>query len=293
MERLRELHLDRTSIQELPSSVKHLKGLEYLNLKGCDSLLSLPDSICNLRSLKTLNIDFCWELKKLPENLKSLQCLEKFYAQCVNCQLPFLSGLCSLRELVVSDPNLRQGAILSDISCLHSLQRLKLSHCNLVEGEIPTEKFYAQRVNCQLPSLSGLCSLRELDVSHSNLRQGAILSGISCLYSLQRLNLSYCNLVEGEIPTEICHLSMLKALDLSGNHFSSLPAGISQLSELRVFRLRHCKMLQEIPELPSSLRDIDAHDCACLKTLSSSASLPWKRQLWCSLFNCFKSEVQV
>ncbi|KAL6318238.1 hypothetical protein AAG906_035746 [Vitis piasezkii] len=206
MKRLRELHLDFTSIQELPSSVKRLKGLEYLNLFGCYSLLSLPDSICNLRSLKTLNISSCWNLEKLP--------------------------------------------------------------------------------------LSGLCSLRELNVRHSNLRQGAILSGICCLYSLQRLNLRRCNLVEGEILTEICHLSMLKVLDLSGNHFSSLPAGISQLSELRVFRLRHCKMLQEIPELPSSLRDIDAHDCACLKTLSSSASLPWKRQLWCSLFNCFKSEVQ-
>lgn len=230
MERLRELHLNDTSIQELPSSVKRLKGLEDLNLYGCNSLLSLPDSICNLRSLKTLNIHLCWKLEKLPENLESLQCLEKFYAVCVSCQLPSLSGLCSLRELVVS---------------------------------------------------------------HSNLRQGAILSDISCLYSLQRLNLSHCNLVEGEIPTEIWHLSMLKVLDLSGNHFSSLPAGISQLSELRVFRLRHCKMLQEIPELPPSLRDIDAHDCACLKTLSSSASLPWKRQLWCSLFNCFKSEVQV
>eukprot|EP00261_Vitis_vinifera_P030546 XP_019071789.1 PREDICTED: TMV resistance protein N-like isoform X3 [Vitis vinifera] len=229
MERLRELHLNYTSIQELPSSVKRLKGLEDLNLDGCYSLLSLPDSICNLRSLKTLNINSCMNLKKLPENIKSLQCLEKFYARWVNCQLPSLLGLCSLRELVVS---------------------------------------------------------------HSNLRQGAILSDISCLYSLQRLNLSHCNLVEGDIPTEICHLSMLKVLDLSGNQFSSLPAGISQLSELRVIRLKHCKMLQEIPELPSSLRDIDAHDCAWLKTLSSSASLPWKRQLWCSLFNCFKSEVQ-
>ncbi|XP_034676940.1 disease resistance protein RPV1-like [Vitis riparia] len=229
MERLRELHLNDTSIQELPSSVKRLKGLEYLDLSACHSLLSLPDSICNLRSLKTLNIDFCWNLEKLPENLESLQCLEKFYAQCVRCQWP---------------------------------------------------------------SLSGLCSLRELYVSRSNLRQGAILSDISCLYSLQRLNLSHCNLVEGEIPIEICHLSMLKVLDLSSNHFSSLPARISQLSELRVLRLRHCKMLQEIPELPSSLRDIDAHGCACLKTLSSSASLPWKRQLWCSLFNCLKSEVQ-
>lgn len=160
MERLRELNLMCTSIQELPSSVERLKGLEDLSLLDCESLVSLPDSICNLTSLKTLDLLFCRKLKKLPENLGRLQCLKKFYA-------------------------------------------------------------------------------------------------------------------------------------MGGNHFSWLPAGISQLSKLRVLGLGHCNMLQEIPELPSSLRDIEVHDCASLETLSSPPLLPWKRQLWCSFLNCFKSEVKV
>ena len=42
-------------------------------------------------------------------------------------------------------------------------------------------------------------------------------------------------------------------------------------------------MLEGIPELPLTLRYIDAHDCTSLETLSSSSSL-----LWPSLLQWFK-----
>ena len=230
MEKLRILDLSVTSIQELPSSVERLKGLQYLKLFLCDSLVSIADSICNLTSLKTLDIRFCKKLKKLPENLERLLCLEKFYAVEIRCQLPSLSGLCSLKELFVSGSKLRQGAIRSDISRLSSLLELDLSNCMLYDGEI---------------------------------------------------------------PTEIYQLSMLKVLELSFNFFSRLPAGFSQLSQLRVLGLSHCYILQEIPELPSSLRDIELHESACMETISTPPLLSWERQLWRSFLNCFKSEVQV
>ena len=101
-------------------------------------------------------------------------------------------------------------------------------------------------------------------------------------------NLSKCNLIEGGIPSEIYHLSSLQALYLDGNHFSSIPAGINLLSELRVLNLNHCQKLLQIPELPSSLRFLDIHSCTSLETLTSPSSL-----VPSCLFKCFKSTIQV
>ncbi|KAL6315510.1 hypothetical protein AAG906_000808 [Vitis piasezkii] len=172
--KLRKLDLDYTAIVKLPSSIEHLKGLEYLDLSNCKDLITVPQSICNLTSLKFLNLDFCSKLEKLPEDLKSLKCLQKLYLQ---------------------------------------------------------------DLNCQLPSVSGLCSLKVLNLSESNVIDKGILIHICHLSSLEELYLNHCNLMDGEIPSEVCQLSSLKELDLSWNHFSSIPASISQLSKLKALGL--------------------------------------------------------
>ncbi|RVW59236.1 TMV resistance protein N [Vitis vinifera] len=94
------------------------------------------------------------------------------------------------------------------------------------------------------------------------------LSDILCLYSLEVLDLSFCNIDEGGIPTEICHLSSLQQLLLTGNLFRSIPAGINQLSILRLLDLGHCQELRQIPALPPSLRVLDVNECTELETSS-------------------------
>ncbi|KAJ9675649.1 hypothetical protein PVL29_024531 [Vitis rotundifolia] len=225
------LYLDDTAIVKLPSSIKHLKGLEYLTLVKCDDLITVPQSICNLTSLKLLDFSSCSKLEKLPEDLKSLKCLETLSLHAVNCQLPSLSGLCSLRKLYLDRSNLTQGVIQSN---------------NLLN------------------------SLKVLDLSRSNVIDKGILVRICHLSSLEELNLKNCNLMEGEIPSEVCQLSSLEILDLSWNHFNSIPASISQLSKLKALGLSHCKMLQQIPELPSTLRLLDAHNSHCALSIPSS-----------------------
>ncbi|WKA10778.1 hypothetical protein VitviT2T_028333 [Vitis vinifera] len=64
----------------------------------------------------------------------------------------------------------------------------------------------------------------------------------------------------------------------------SIPAGINQLSRLRLLVLGNCLELRQIPALPSSLLDLEVHRC---KQLETSSGL-----LWSSLFNCFKSLIQ-
>ncbi|XP_059590892.1 disease resistance protein RPV1 [Vitis vinifera] len=244
MNNLRVLRLDSTAIKEIPSSITHLKALEYLNLSR-SSIVSLPESICSLTSLKTINVDECSALHKLPEDLGELSRLEILSFSYIRCDLPCLSGLCSLKELTLQGCNLKQGVIKRD-SRLSSLKTLILIDCNLKDGVV-------------------------LDICH--------------LLSLKELHLSSCN-IRG-IPNDIFCLSSLEILNLDGNHFSSIPAGISRLYHLTSLNLRHCNKLQQVPELPSSLRLLDVHGPSD-GTSSSPSLLPPLH----SLVNCLNSAIQ-
>ena len=76
MSHLRELYLNETGIEELPSSLEHLTGLTFLSLRNCKNLSSLADAICTMTSLKTLILSGCSKLNELAENLGNLEGLE-------------------------------------------------------------------------------------------------------------------------------------------------------------------------------------------------------------------------
>ena len=124
-------------------------------------------------------------------------------------------------SLEIPCPSYYQGRISSDIFHQSSLENLSLCNFNFTEAGIPLDNWY--------------------------------------LPSLQSLSLHYCDLMEGVILDHVCHLSSLAELDLKGSYFSSIPAGISRLSNLSVLNLNDCENLQQIPELPLSLRILDAH----------------------------------
>ncbi|WJZ87726.1 hypothetical protein VitviT2T_007087 [Vitis vinifera] len=163
----------------------------------------------------------------------------------------------------------------SSIQNLKSLQMLYLSNCkNLVT----------------LPdSINDLRSLKRLILPGcSNLEK--FPKNLEGLCSLVELDLSHCNLMEGSIPTDIWGLYSLFTLNLSGNHMVSIPSGITQLCRLRLLDISHCKMLQEIPELSSSLPQIDAHGCTKLEMLSSPSSLLCPFLKWFKRFNPTSNE---
>ena len=62
MERLRELHLNGTSIKYLPSSIEHLTGLTLLNLSHCENLVVLPRAVFRMESLKEFYVFGCSKL---------------------------------------------------------------------------------------------------------------------------------------------------------------------------------------------------------------------------------------
>ncbi|KAL4380033.1 hypothetical protein GQ457_02G035970 [Hibiscus cannabinus] len=142
----------------LPSSIGGCKCLKTLDLSGCNKVENLPGNLQQAELLEELDLSetaiakppsFIFQLKnlkvlslnrlkgppssKLAPSLPSLfQVLQRGRIESVPLMLHSLSGLSSLRELKLSNCNLRDGDIPSDISCLHSLEKLDLSSNNFI-----------------------------------------------------------------------------------------------------------------------------------------------------------------
>jgi Leucine-rich repeat (LRR) protein len=69
MTSLERVCLNETAIEELPSSIENLVGLQVLTLSFCRNLSSIPSSIYMLQHLKHLLLEGCSNLKNFPENV--------------------------------------------------------------------------------------------------------------------------------------------------------------------------------------------------------------------------------
>ncbi|KAM7469093.1 hypothetical protein LguiA_007276 [Lonicera macranthoides] len=112
----------------------------------------------------------------------------------------------------------------------------------------------------QSPISRSLFQLRK----HQKTTRSLVLAPIWGLTSLTSLDLTDCNLLEGAIPGDLGSLFSLKMLCLGGNSFENLPS-LNQLSQLVHLELNRCKMLRELPELPSKLHRLFANECASLR----------------------------
>ena len=253
MENLKNLGLENTAIKELPHSIRHLTGIMLLCLVNLKNLRSLPGHICQMKSLKEISVNGCSNLECFEEIIEDMEHLERL-------------DLC---DVVITK-------LPSSIEHLKGLTRLEFNNCENLET-LPNSIGYLTRLHVLL--VHNCPRLQKLPDS---------LRSLQCC--LKQLKLSGCNLMEGEIPSDLWCLSSLIYLDVSGNHIRRIPTGIIQLSKLKYLHMNHCPMLEEIPELPSSLRVIQAHHCPCLKALSPD---PTTDMLWSSLLNSFKLYIEV
>ncbi|PRQ30560.1 putative TIR domain, winged helix-turn-helix DNA-binding domain-containing protein [Rosa chinensis] len=198
-------------------------NLERIDLEGCTSLVQLPLSFQHLAKLTRLHLDDCSNLKILPEmpgNLKvlrldrtaieelpsSIWCHEKLYEL----------NLGTCKEL---------KNIPSSTRRLNSLLYLRLNSCLSLE-ELPSRLRVLDLRNCKSLGLGSL--------------------PVELPSRLRFLSLGYCkSLGLGSLPVE-------------------LPSGLMSLD------LRNCKSLGSLPKLPWLLKELDAHGCTSLETVSSS-----------------------
>ena len=251
--------------------------------------MSLQSDIYKLKGLRTLCCRECLMLRSFPEIKERMKNLRELYLSDTDLEELPSSSTKHLKGLTDLDltgcGNLIH--VPKSICALRSLKALSFSYCPKLDKlpedleSLPClESLSLNFLRCELPCLSGLSSLKELSLDQSNIT-GEVIPNDNGLSSLKSLSLNYNRMERGILSNIFC-LSSLEELKLRGNHFSTIPAGISKLPRLRSLNLSHCKKLLQIPELPSSLRALDTHGSPV--TLSSG---PW------SLLKCFKSAIQV
>ncbi|XP_034679882.1 disease resistance protein RPV1-like [Vitis riparia] len=301
------------NLESLPNSIGGLSSLQTLLLKRCSKLKGFPDiNIGSLKALESLDFSCCRNLESLPVSIYNLSSLKSL--KVTNC--PKLKEMLEMKlgidpspwlfspvtchisnSKIIWDDGFSSLEALNPQCLLSSLVELSVRKFYGMEKDILSGSFHLSSLQIlslgNFPSMAEgildkifhLSSLVKLSLTKCKLKEEGIPSDIRNLSPLQQLSLRDCNLMEGKILNHICHLTSLEELYLGWNHFSSIPAGISRLSNLKALDLSHCKNLQQIPELPSSLRFLDAH---CSDGISSSPSLLPIH----SMVNCFKSEIE-
>ncbi|KAH0911865.1 hypothetical protein HID58_035186 [Brassica napus] len=276
---LKKLYLGGTSIQELPSLV-HLSELVVLDLENCKQLQKIPLRLSTLTSLAVLNLSGCSELEdiedlNLPRNLEELY-LAGTAIQEVPSSIRHLSGL-----VILDLQNCKRLRRLPmEISNLKSLVTLKLPRLFTVETGMS---------NLISAFNENVCQRQDYLPQPRLLPSSRLLHGlVPRLYAL--VSLSLCNASLMHIPEEICSLPTVMVLDLSRNGFRKIPESIKQLCKLHSLRLRHCRNLRSLPELPQSLKILNVHGCVSLESVS------WASEQFPSHYtfnNCFNKSPEV
>ncbi|KAK7349265.1 hypothetical protein VNO77_06498 [Canavalia gladiata] len=269
-EKLVELHMPHSHVKKLWDGLQDFVNLKGIDLYGSKQLIELPDlskasklkwtdlshceslsyvhpSLLSLHSLVTLKLSKCRSLKSLESDihLKSLEYL-------------FVDGCWSLTEFSLTSEKMREldlrGTLIETLSS--SIERFS----NL-------EEFYLCDSLKNLPNkLSYMPSLKDLSLANcKHLDTSNLHILLDASKSVQRLCLNYCHIFE--LPDNINVLSWLYELRLDGSSVENLPASIKHLSGLQVLSLRDCRRLRSLPELPPSVKKLDACNCISLETV--------------------------
>ncbi|KAL3744468.1 hypothetical protein ACJRO7_013693 [Eucalyptus globulus] len=224
--------LDDFAIPLIPNSIGGLKSLSMLKLGCQDDVKELPHSLGELLNLKYLSLRSCANLSKLPDSIGELRSL-----LCLDLSCTFICGL------------------PYSIGRLESLLKMDLS----------------QTLIAELPdSIGNLRQLKFLYLDRTWIRK--LPNNIWTLKNLEELIARACEDLEGEIPSEIVELSRLKILDLSRSKVSRVPITINQLSNLQKLVLSNCNQLRSLPNLPTSLTELELSSSS-LQTIPNLSNL--------------------
>ncbi|XP_023635710.1 disease resistance-like protein DSC2 [Capsella rubella] len=303
-----------TSLEELPDLSKAI-NLEHINLQCCRSLLKLPDSIWKLRKLSFLDLHSCKKLEPLPANysLDSLKILN------VGCCLKFINFpeiSSTIENLNVSyNPIPAVPPSIEDWNCLHTLQMTgcgSITEFPLVPSTVSVLDLVATGIKEVPPWISDLYGLRKLTMAFcTELRE--ISPNICELEQLKSLNFEGCynvrkfpaeifqsfctwddleltliNIGENSLPVDTSEKpqDFTLILSMSENDFVSIPDTVVQ--QVQSLSLRDCRKLVSLPELPGSLSELHADNCASLERLCKSSRSSHDPKLILQLINCSK-----
>ncbi|QHN98051.1 hypothetical protein HN51_045843 [Arachis hypogaea] len=266
---------DSSSIIQVWHGKKFLEKLKYLSLKYLYRLKQIPD-LSEAPNLEILDVEDCYELGDFPSYLTLHKSLVKLSLR-NSSSLETLGSkleMSSLKELRLDDcTSMRKLAEFGE--CMKHLSVLSLSYTAI--EELPTtvgclvglKELHlrcCERLACLPDSIQKLKSLIFFNLSGClNVLQS--LHSLSGLTSLDTLILSGCFVTSQESWSyNLGNLVSLTNLYLSKNKFVRVPINIHELPRLRCLYLDRCPNLKVLPELPSSIRELNARDSASLDT---------------------------
>ncbi|KAK3431409.1 hypothetical protein EUGRSUZ_E03289 [Eucalyptus grandis] len=267
--KLVRLDVPRSHIRQLGGNFQNFRELKSINLTECKSLVSIPD-LSLAPNMEKLILDGCESLVEIHPSVGNLVKLE-----------------------VLSLESFSNVSIFPNTLRTKSLQILRLSGCSKLEKfpDIDRKMEHLEGVSLnrtaikELPaSIQNLVSLSWMDLAFCK-DLVRLPSHIYKLKNLFYLNLDGClNLITfpknmedsidpdghlgfrnlGCLKLRGCNLS--KVLDLSYNKFTHLPACIKYY-HFSALIVKGCDLLQEIPQLPSSVCKLLAPCCESLRKL--------------------------
>ncbi|KAL4601284.1 hypothetical protein ACB092_11G260800 [Castanea dentata] len=253
---IRLLDLHNMGIKTIPSSIKKLKHLRYLDLSMNEDIEMLPNSIVKLYNLQTLKLSWCEKLKELPRDINKLVNL-KFL------EIDLCTGLTHM-------PN--------GLGQLTNLQTLSKFVMNKGRIDSMPKSYGGLKELDKLNELRGNLSIENL----KQVKDAALEYKDANLKEKQRLDRLDLNWVEVDIDeTGVgCDMSVealqphinLKALSLNRYGGVIFPVWLETLTNLVQFRLDSCKKCQYLPPLDQfpSLKIIDLDGLDCLEHISNS-----------------------
>ncbi|CBI32058.3 unnamed protein product, partial [Vitis vinifera] len=121
-------------------------------------------------------------------------------------------------------------------------------------------------------------------ILQENPKPVVLLMSFSNLFMLKELDARAWK-ISGSI-SDFEKLSSLEDLNLGHNNFCSLPSSLQGLSVLKNLFLPHCKEINSLPPLPSSLIKLNVSNCCALQSVSDLSNLKSLEDL--NLTNCKK-----
>ncbi|XP_050284237.1 putative disease resistance protein RGA4 [Quercus robur] len=231
---IRLLDLHNMGIKTIPSSIKKLKHLRYLDLSENKDIEMLPNSIVKLYNLQTLKLSKCENLKELPKDINKL----------VNLKFLEFDKCWRLTHM----PN---G--LGQLTNLQTLSRFVMS-----EGRIDS----VPKGNGGLKELAKLNELREnLSIENLKHEKDAALeykdANLKEKQRLDRLDLNWVYEAIDETGASYDYMSLealqphinLKVLSLEQYGGVTFPHWLVSLTNLVQFRLYSCRKCQYLPPL--------------------------------------------